>query len=315
MVFTKNFYPIGLEITNRRIKAIQFKESFAGFNFGLSSGLRLKTFGIIEIDKGIVEDGKINDVKKIADAIRSLVTAYNFKEKKTVISLSGHFLYLKNIICKNSFSKKNIYSEAKKFLPFDLESLYLDFHITDIRKKSVLIVGIKKEIADSYIEAVKKAGLIPYIIDAALISLYNLYEFNYGVKNKTEAFLSVSYDKTFINIIKKGFLLYFREIRYQKKSYIKKELCQDIKEAFDFFIYENPKESIEKIILNGKESRIAELRKNLSERYKNIEKFNIFNKIKINKRKFSPSYIEDIKANCAVCAGAGLFKTAASNIC
>ncbi len=294
--FFKNNHPTGIEISDTEINAIEIKESFLGFG--------LETFGTVQIDEGLIEKGKIKSIKRLSEALKILFNAYSFKQKNIALSLSGHFLFLKKFISENNlFDEDNIHAEAEKIIPFELKKFYLDFNVIDKTKKIIIIAGIKKDIADSYIEAIKEAGLILRSINSSTISLFNIYEFNYGIDEHTEVILNISYDKIFIDIVKNGFPLFFREI-FQKE----KDSYEYIKETLDFFIAENSEESINKIILNGKDSETEHIKDILSKKYHLVEHLYPLKKIKINKKKFSPSYIKLIETHCAICAGAAITK-------
>jgi len=88
-----------------------------------------------------------------------------------------------------------IHDEAGKYLPFDnMEDVYYDFQILgdnnyNPNQMDIIIVAAKKDVVNSYLEAITAAGLNVVIMDVAPFVLETVYETNYEFDN----------DKTVVN--------------------------------------------------------------------------------------------------------------------
>ena len=71
--------------------------------------------------------------------------------------------------------------EAAQFIPYDMNSIALDFHVvgkSDGELLDVLAVAIKREVLTGYLQAVELAGLSASVVDVDSFALQNCFEYS-----------------------------------------------------------------------------------------------------------------------------------------
>jgi type IV pilus assembly protein PilM len=99
--------------------------------------------------------------------------------------------------------------EATHLIPENLENVNLDFQVLDWvddgSKAEVLIVGAKKDIISSYVNAVAGAGLETVIVDVDHFALENMFELNYDAPaGKPVGLIDIGARYTSITILEDG---------------------------------------------------------------------------------------------------------------
>ena len=107
--------------------------------------------------------------------------------------------------------------EAEQHVPFDMESVELDFQILDPEgdgvEMSVLLVAAKRELIESKIRVCTDAGLEPAIVDVEAFALHNAFEVNHpDAMNGVVGLLNIGHDVTNINILDDGVPLLTRDL-------------------------------------------------------------------------------------------------------
>ena len=158
----------GLDISDLSLKIIKLKKKGGFFD--------LASFGETEIKPGTIEGGEIKDqntlIKIIEEGIKN-VKGEKLKTKNVVVSLPEKEAFLEVIQMPRMDQeelKSAILYEAENYVPLPIEKVYLDFQIIPPVKNhldhlDVLITAFPKEIIDSYVSCLKKAGLIPYALE------------------------------------------------------------------------------------------------------------------------------------------------------
>lgn len=158
----------GLNISDRSIKIIKLKKKR-----GL---LSLASFGETEIKPGIIEEGEIKDQKAIIETIKLSVKKVKGEKLMTnyvAASLPEEKAFLQVIqlpILEENELKDAVYYEAENHIPLPIGEVYLDSQIVKpvidhLDHSDVLIAAMPKKIVDPYLVSIKKAGLIPKILE------------------------------------------------------------------------------------------------------------------------------------------------------
>lgn len=138
---------------------------------------KLVSWAETSIEPGVIFDGEIKNEEKVVEAIlKTLKDAKGkkIKEKKVVISLpekKAFLVVIKMPKLEKEELKTAVYFEAENHIPFKIEDVYLDFEVIPSSKGyegnniNVLVAAIPKKIVDSYVSCVKKAGLIPVVLE------------------------------------------------------------------------------------------------------------------------------------------------------
>ena len=107
--------------------------------------------------------------------------------------------------------------EAEQHVPFDMESVELDFQILDPDadglEMSVLLVAAKRELIESKVRMLTDAGLEPAVVDVEAFALHNAFEINHpDAMNGVVGLLNIGHDVTNINILDDGVPLLTRDL-------------------------------------------------------------------------------------------------------
>jgi type IV pilus assembly protein PilM len=107
--------------------------------------------------------------------------------------------------------------EAEQHVPFDMESVELDFQILDPDgdgvEMSVLLVAAKRELIESKMRVLTDAGLEPVIVDVEAFALHNAFELNHpDAMNGVVGLLNIGHDVANINILDDGVPLLTRDL-------------------------------------------------------------------------------------------------------
>ncbi|MBW1988373.1 MAG: type IV pilus assembly protein PilM [Deltaproteobacteria bacterium] len=211
-LFKKSDYLVGLDIGSGAIKVAEIQES--------RGSRALVRFGMIPMPVGAMEEGMIKDPEQVAETIQELCTSADIQEPNAAISIAGYSVIVKNITVgkmSEEEMQENLHVEAEQFLPFDVQDVYLDFHILgDNPEKegqmNVVLVAAKKDLIDEYVSVVELAGLNPCIMDVDAFALQNIFELNYGEVDQIVALVDVGATKTNVNIIKDNKSVLIRDV-------------------------------------------------------------------------------------------------------
>ena len=112
----------------------------------------------------------------------------------------------------------NILFEAENYVPFEIEEVYLDFHIigeapTQKGKKGteIFLVAAKKEVVDSYANIIQNAGLTPAVVDVDGFAIGNAFEGS-GVGDQSMVLLDLGASKATFSIVRGGMPLFTRDM-------------------------------------------------------------------------------------------------------
>ena len=331
---------LGVDIGSHAVKICELENR--------NSSLYLASMGSAQLPEGAVEDGILQDPDTVGTVINNLLKNLKIKGKKAAISISGYSVIVKKISL-NSMSdtemESHIHSEAEQYIPFDIDEVYLDFQNlhTDSEENDrtdVMLVAAKKEVVDSYLEMLKKAGLTAGIVDVDAFALENSFEDNFGIE-ETVALVDIGASKMNINIIHQGASLLARDVAVGSKQLTERiqnrlgvgfheaeslkigaaevgehtedlvdlfsttcsQWIGEIKRALDFFYTNHAEKNISKIILSGGGSRIKGFDQLLQKETEvTTELFDPFNKISISDN-IDPNYVHYLAPEMAISVG------------
>ena len=107
--------------------------------------------------------------------------------------------------------------EAEQHVPFDMETVELDFQILDPDgeglEMSVLLVAAKRELVESKAALLTDAGLTPAVVDVDAFALHNAFEVNYpDAMTGVVALVNIGHEVTNINILDDGVPILTRDL-------------------------------------------------------------------------------------------------------
>jgi type IV pilus assembly protein PilM len=205
-------YLIGLDIGSGTVKVLQLKEA--------KGKLKIERFGMKPLPAEMIVDGAIMDGLGVVAAIKELAGEQKLKNKDVALSISGTSVIVKKIALPSMPEEeleKQIKFEAEQYIPFDINDVYLDFHILTQAEgqteMEVLLVATKKDKLNDYANAVREAGLTPKVVDVDAFAIENMYCANYDVTpEELTALVNIGASVMNINILKGGMSVFTRDI-------------------------------------------------------------------------------------------------------
>jgi len=336
---------IGLDIGSSYVKLVQLKD--------IKGGYELELFDMVPLPPEIIVDGSIIDSFRLIDTLKELLRKSRIKIKDTVIGIAGHSSVIIKRISLPEMSEEelseSIKFEAEQYVPFSIEDVNLDFQILGPKEEAgqmdVILVAVKKDTINEYVNAVRESGLYPIIVDVNHFALENMYEINYEIEsNRNVAIVNIGASTINMNILKGGISVFTRDsavgsnlhtealqrefnLTYENAERLKRgepienippedafsimelaseEIIDDINRSFEFYRSTELHEDINEVILSGGCTLIKDFPKLLSEKV-GIETKVIepFKNIKIS-QKIDLSYMEEIAPIAAVATGLAL---------
>lgn len=235
MKFGKKNHLVGLDIGAAFVKVAELKTT--------KKGRQLHKFGLAKVPEGMIEDGRIADMEGLAEIIRALFKSQNIKEKNVALSTGGHSVVIKTISTSKVADEelhKNIRAEAEQYIPYDIDDVNIDYQILgdseySSEQMNVLLVAVKQDLVDEYVELIHMAGLNPVIIDVDTFALQNIYETLPDVDHGCiTLLLDVGASKTSVNILQNKNSMMMRDMTngcYQLVSVVSERLGIDREKA------------------------------------------------------------------------------------
>ena len=214
--FGSKEYLLGLDIGSGSVKALQLKEA--------KGKLKVERFGMKSLPAEMIVDGAIMDGLGVVTAIKELAGEQKLRIKDVALSISGTSVIVKKIALPHMPEEeleKQIKFEAEQYIPFDINDVYLDFHILAQEEPrgegqaemEVLLVATKKDKLNDYANAVREAGLTPKVVDVDAFAIENMYCANYDVvPAELTALVNIVASVMNINILKGGVSVFTRDI-------------------------------------------------------------------------------------------------------
>jgi type IV pilus assembly protein PilM len=176
------------------------------------NGYRLINVGIQPIPGTAIQNNMVADKDVVVRAIQSLVRNHGVKATQVISAVPGRVAIIKKIQLPAQGEEEldaNVEFQASQLIPDTLENVNLDYqvlnYVENSEKMDVLLIAVKKEIINSYAQAIKDAELIPSIVDVDYFALENMYEINYEIEaNGVVGLIHIGARYTSINVLKHG---------------------------------------------------------------------------------------------------------------
>jgi type IV pilus assembly protein PilM len=267
----------------------------------------------------VIVEGVLVDAQALSSTIKELFKKCGLRRRGLATSLSGNSVIIKKVTfaqMEETELRELIKDEGGKYLPFDnMDDVNYDFQILgenefNPSQMDAIIVAAKKDIVNSYLEALTSAGLNVMIMDVDSFALETMYEVNYQYENNEIVILvNIGASITNINVIKGGMSIFTRDFtlggnsitealqgkynltfeeaeknkiecfsdNLQDEEELKNSIldfaepiCSEIERSIDYFRSTFGGENIKHIFLSGGSARISGLPETLSQRL-NIE--------------------------------------------
>jgi type IV pilus assembly protein PilM len=169
-----------------------------------------------------IVEGEIMDPVLVTDTIRSLVEGVDLRRAGVVSAVGGHDVIVKKIPMDRMAehdAREVIRWEAEQHVPFDMESVQLDFQIldpdADSAQMSVLLVAAKRELIENRLALLLEAGLDAVVIDVDAFALHNAFERNYPEAMRgMVALVNIGHETTNLDLLADGMPVLVRDVPF-----------------------------------------------------------------------------------------------------
>ncbi len=167
-----------------------------------------------------IVEGEVMDPGIVSDAIRGALSAAGVKSKSVVTAVGGRDVIIKKIQIervKEAQARELMRWEAEQHVPFDMESVELDFQILDPDgsgdEMSVLLVAAKRELIENKLRILTESGLTPSLVDVDAFALHNAFELSHpDAMNGIVGLVNIGHEVTNINVLDEGVPILTRDI-------------------------------------------------------------------------------------------------------
>jgi type IV pilus assembly protein PilM len=171
----------------------------------------------VELAEGIYEEGQILDTAAMADAIQTVLTESKLKVKQATTAIPGRAITrvipVPAELDDNELREMVLNQEASLYLPFPREEADVDYqklgYFVDedgIEKVQVLLVAVRKDLTDPYIEVFQQAGLALNVLETSSFALIRTIreQLRQFTPQEAAAVVDIEFENTEISIVVDG---------------------------------------------------------------------------------------------------------------
>lgn len=180
---------------------------------------KLVNLGVSPVGYEIFSNNAITKGEKVAEQISALLEANSVADKRVCTAVPGPAVFTKKIKMPKLDPVElanSVQFEAGNFIPHNIDAVKLDYHIIGEAGRNqldVLVIAVKNEILDSFLECFSYAGLEVAVADVDSFALQNMFELCYPeMVAKTVALVNVGARYSSINICKNGQSLFTGDV-------------------------------------------------------------------------------------------------------
>ena len=190
------------------------------------SQIRLINAASTPLGEEIFSNNVITKTSLVAEKISGLIEANGISEGRVVTAVPGPTVFTKRIKMPKlppAELASNVQLEAGTFIPHNVDAVKIDYHVIGEAGKNqldVLVVAVKNEVIDGFVQAIALAGLETAVLDVEYFALQNCFELNYPeLLSKTVALIHVGARYSSINICRGGQSLFTGDIASGGKAF------------------------------------------------------------------------------------------------
>ena len=202
MILRRSRTAVAVDLGSRHIRLVAIEHD--------GSKPRLVAFEREPIDPECVVAGEIMDFHGVADALRRVRERSGIRRRPAATSVSGRDVIVKRV-------RMDRMREAEQHVPFDIDSVSLDFEILDPEAVSpqmeVVIVAAKKELVESRMRLLEEGGFEPAVIEIDAFAVQTVFEHGYEhARYGTFCLLNIGYEITSLSLVRDARPLLTRDI-------------------------------------------------------------------------------------------------------
>jgi type IV pilus assembly protein PilM len=177
---------------------------------------------VVPLTGDAIVEGEIMDPGIVAEAVQAALAeaGVGVKVKNVATAVGGRDVIVKKIQI-DRVQEHEVHDlmrwEAEQHVPFDMESVELDFQVLDPDGQgldmSVLLVAAKRELVENKLRLLADAGVTPSIVDVDAFALHNAFEVNHpGAMRGVVGLINIGHEVTNVNIVEDGVPILTRDL-------------------------------------------------------------------------------------------------------
>jgi type IV pilus assembly protein PilM len=218
-LFGRKKTTIGLDVGSGLVKVCVIEHG--------KSEPELVRVAILPLTGDAIVEGEVMDPGIVTDAIRQALEAAGVPTQAVVTAVGGRDVIIKKIAIervKEQQARELMRWEAEQHVPFDMESVELDFQILDPDgidpSMDVLLVAAKRDLIENKMRLLTDAGVVPQVVDVDAFALHNAFELSYPqAMQGVVGLVNIGHEVTNINILDEGVPILTRDIAVGTKSF------------------------------------------------------------------------------------------------
>lgn len=214
-------FPIGIDIADNHIYAVQFKQT--------RQGLTVRGMVHREFDQGSKEFFEASDV--FISVLKEIVKNKRFHGKRVVIKFPSKYVFSFPIsfeVTSERTLEDAILQEAKNYLSFPIEEAVIDYpsiqslSSDDPNKYKAIVIAVQRDQMEQYLSILKQAGMIVEAIDFALSSLIRIHNYLYSIDNKPIILCNIGQNQSLLSTITKDSIYAHRNVGWGIQTLVNK---------------------------------------------------------------------------------------------
>jgi type IV pilus assembly protein PilM len=208
-IFSRKPRGVGIELTPERVNLARIKKQ--------GTALKLESLASVELSEGVYEEGQILDTAAMSDAIQTVLTESKLKVKQATTAIPGRAITrvipVPAELDDDELREMVLNQEASLYLPFPREEADVDYqklgYFVDedgIEKVQVLLVAVRKDLTDPYIEVFSQAGLVLNVLETSSFALIRTIreQLRQFTPQEAAAVVDIEFENTEISIVVDG---------------------------------------------------------------------------------------------------------------
>lgn len=239
--FTETTPPlIGIDISSTAVKMVELAENGRG-------NYKLEGYSMAPLAKDVIVDGNINDLEKVAEAMKLAWKLLGSREKRAALALPAAAVISKKVLMAADLREEDmemqVEAEANQYIPFSLDEVNIDFQVVGPAPNSpdeveVLIAASRKEKIEDRVAAAEGAGMKVTVMDVETYATEAAYTLVSGQlpnagREQTVMIVDLGASMMHINVLHDNKSVYTRE-----QSFGGGQLTQEIQRRFGLSVEE-----------------------------------------------------------------------------
>ena len=224
----KSIYPIGIDISEQHLFALQLQKNLKGFAIRGQLHRELESIG---------SDGS-NDwsdqEESLSNVLKEISKQNGFTGKRVALHLPLDKLLSFPVqfqLKKGNSIEEMIVQKTKEYLPFPLEQAIIDYPsietlgLEESKRHIATVVALKREYLDNYLSIMKKSGFIVETVDFPVSSLMRLHQNLRGTIEKPIILFHMGDRQSLLASVNNESILYQRTILWGTKPLLRRILA------------------------------------------------------------------------------------------